>query len=173
LKKVLVVVDMQNDFISGALGGKDAQSILPEVVKIINEKSAAGYEVIFTQDTHGKDYLSTPEGKALPVTHCVKGTRGWQLEGSVAALSENCKIFQKPTFGSVELFDYLKKINPSVVEFVGVCTDICVVSNALGIKAFLPCAEIIVHANACAGTSKENHNAALTTMRSCQIKIVE
>jgi nicotinamidase-related amidase len=172
LKKVLAVIDMQNDFISGTLGSVEAQAILPNVKEVIKQRMSQGYEVVFTQDTHGQDYLTTSEGKALPVVHCVKGTFGWQLEEGILSLSKGCKIFEKPTFASLELFDYLTKIKPSTIEFIGVCTDICVVSNAIGIKAYLPDAEIIVDANTCAGTSKENHTAALKTMSACQIKIV-
>jgi nicotinamidase-related amidase len=169
---VLVVVDMQNDFISGSLGTQEAQKIVKDVAAVISQKIKEGYEVVFTMDTHGENYLQTSEGKHLPVVHCVKGTYGWQLDGNILPFAEGRKIFEKPTFASLTLFDYLRDIRPSIVELVGVCTDICVVSNALGIKANLPESEIIVNGNACAATTSENHIAALKTMASCQIKII-
>jgi nicotinamidase-related amidase len=172
MSNVLVVVDMQNDFISGSLGTQEAQKIVKDVAAVISQKIKEGYEVVFTMDTHGENYLETSEGKSLPVIHCVKGSYGWLLEEQILPFAKGCKIFEKPTFASLKLFDYLKSVNPARVELVGVCTDICVVSNALGIKANLPESEIIVYGSACAGTSEENHVAALRTMESCQIKVV-
>lgn len=167
MKEILVVVDMQNDFVTGALGGADAQAILPEVRKKISEARNAGTTVVFTRDTHGKDYFSTREGKNLPVLHCVEGTEGWEIVEGLYAEGE--KIFDKPTFGSVALAEFIRDGGYERAEFIGVCTDICVVSNVLLAKAYSPETEIAADAACCAGTSEENHSAALRTMRSCQI----
>lgn len=172
MKKILVVVDMQNDFIDGALGTEEAQKILPRVVDKINERKAEGYTVIFTQDTHADDYLNTMEGKNLPVLHCVKGTRGWELNDDIGRAAEGCAIYEKNTFGSVDLMHAVASLRPDVVEFVGLCTDICVVSNVLGVKAAVPEAEIVVDSGCCAGATVKGHNAALETMRACQVKII-
>lgn len=169
--KVLIVVDMQNDFISGALGSKEARAIVPKVVEKIERRKEEGYEVVFTLDTHGKDYLNTNEGRHLPVVHCVENTDGWRLEKSVAAAAEGCKLYKKPTFGSVALMEDLKRMNPQSIELIGLCTDICVISNALAAKAFLPESEITVDSACCAGVSPKKHEAALETMRSCLITV--
>jgi nicotinamidase-related amidase len=172
MKKILVVVDMQNDFISGSLGTKDAANIVENVVRKIEQRKAEGYEIILTKDTHEPDYLETKEGKHLPVVHGIKGTYGWQIEPRVAHVAGDCTVIEKNTFGSPALFALLQKANPDVVEFVGVCTDICVVSNALGAKAFLPDADIYVDSSCCAGATVKGHKAALETMRACQVLIV-
>jgi len=172
--KALVVVDMQNDFVSGSLGSKEAQAALPAV-----EAKAAGFEGLLfaTRDTHGEDYLQTQEGRRLPVVHCVKGTPGWELAGRLGALLENrgAEIFDKPAFGSVALARRLAELagqgRIGEVELAGVCTDICVVSNALLIKAFLPEVPVAVDARACAGTSPARHGQALDVMASCQIDV--
>ena len=171
-KKILSVVDMQNDFITGALGSKEAEQIVPRVCGKIK---AFDGEVLFTQDTHGGDYLETREGKSLPVTHCVKGSWGWELEPRVEALRRTMPI-QKPTFGSKALGDVLYARNRydgavDEVELVGLCTDICVISNALLLKAFLPEAVVRVDASCCAGVTPERHQIALNAMRACQIEI--
>jgi len=170
MKDVLIVVDMQNDFISGSLGGADAVSILPTVKAKISEARSAGTEIVFTRDTHGADYFSTQEGRMLPVGHCVKDSDGWQIAEGL--YREGDKVFDKPTFGSVALAEYLRDEGFERIGFIGVCTDICVVSNALLAKAYCPEAEIFVDPKCCAGTSESAHNAAISTMRSCQIQVV-
>lgn len=172
-KKILVVVDMQNDFVTGALGTKEAQAIVPKVCEKICE---FGEQVYFTQDTHGEDYLETQEGKHLPVKHCVKGTWGWELEPQVDALRHSTPI-EKNTFGSKGLADVLKARNTyegplEEIELIGVCTDICVISNALLLKAYLPEVKLVVDASCCAGVTPESHQRALAAMEACQIEIV-
>ncbi|MBQ8884834.1 MAG: cysteine hydrolase [Clostridia bacterium] len=170
MKGALIVVDMQNDFIFGSLGSAEAEKILAPLKARIQAARKAGDDVIFTRDTHGKEYLSTPEGKKLPVPHCIKGTEGHELADGLYI--EGAKLIDKPTFGSFELAEYVKKQGYAKVELVGVCTDICVVSNALLIKTTCPETEVAVNAALTAGTSKEAHEAALLTMRSCQVEIV-
>ncbi len=171
MRKILIVVDMQNDFIDGALGTGEAVNILPLVSKRIQEFDG---EIYFTRDTHGKDYLSSEEGKNLPVIHCIKGTHGWQINNTLDT-SRASDIVDKPTFGSRKLADILiaenekKKIDS--ITLIGLCTDICVISNALLLRAALPDAEISVDAACCAGVTPKTHNTALTAMKSCQIKI--
>lgn len=170
--KLLVVVDMQNDFIDGALGTKEAVEIVPKVVEKI--KTFDG-KVLATQDTHGEDYLETQEGKKLPVVHCIKGTDGWELHPEIAALIED-EPFEKETFGSRRLGKVLKSYNEKdekieSITLIGLCTDICVISNAMVLKAFLPEVEIIVDAECCAGVTPESHKRALETMQVCQIQV--
>lgn len=172
MKKILVVVDMQNDFISGALGSPAARKIVPAVARKINERRSQGYGIVFTMDTHGKDYLSTAEGRALPVEHCIKGSYGWRLCEEISAAAEGCETFEKGAFGSRALIAYLEKIHPDEIEFIGLCTDICVISNAITAKTFLPETTITVDGSCCAGSTEEGHAAALSAMRSCQIKII-
>lgn len=166
--KVLVVVDMQNDFVTDALGTPEARAVTEAVCRKIR-----GFDgtVVFTRDTHTARYLETQEGRRLPVVHCVEGTQGHALHPSVAALSEGCRIFDKPSFGSVELAQYIAQLGADSVTFVGVCTDICVISNALLVKAFLPEAEIFVDASCCAGVTPESHLRALESMKTCQITV--
>jgi nicotinamidase-related amidase len=172
--KILIVVDMQNDFIDGALGTKEAVAIVPSVLKKIKEFQG---KVIFTLDTHPEDYMNTQEGKNLPVRHCIRGTDGWKLPEEIDRLrsEKNADVYEKPTFGSKELASDLEKLNKTEkiesIELIGLCTDICVVSNALMIKAFLPEVEISVDESCMAGVTPEKHEAALETMRSCQIKV--
>ena len=166
MKRTLIVVDMQNDFIDGTLGTKEAQAIVPNVKRKIEEYKARGDEVIFTRDTHFADYLETNEGKHLPVKHCIEGTKGWQISDELG--TENCKIIDKETFG---YYGWLRYDFESV-ELVGLCTDICVVSNALVIKMLFPEVEISVDANCCAGVTPETHKAALATMQMCQINVI-
>nr|WP_318685726.1 isochorismatase family cysteine hydrolase [uncultured Acetatifactor sp.] len=174
-RRYLIVVDMQKDFIDGALGTDQALEILPKVVEKI--KSFPG-TVIYTQDTHGSDYLSTQEGKILPVEHCIKGTEGWKLADPVRELCERKKaeIYEKDTFGCRKLaMEMLARhmVNPiDSIEIVGLCTDICVVSNALLLKAFLPQVKICADASCMAGVTPKKHEAALETMKSCQIHII-
>ncbi len=169
MKELLAVIDMQNDFVFGALGSSDAQAILPAVEERIFAARQAGKTVVFTRDTHGEDYLSTQEGKRLPVKHCLKDSEGWQIVGGLQKSGD--KVFDKPLFASVELAEYIRRENFERVEFIGVCTDICVVSNVLLTKAFSPETEVSVCAKCCAGTSAAAHEAALLTMRSCQAQI--
>lgn len=174
MKKLLFVIDMQNDFIDGALGTKEAQSILPAVIERV--RSFDG-DVIFTRDTHFDDYMETQEGKNLPVPHCIKGTPGWELAPELEKLRQerNAPVFDKLTFGCKELPAYLEEHYPEGLEsaeFIGVCTDICVISNALLIKAFCPEAEVCVRAGCCAGVTPQSHQTALAAMRACQVKIL-
>ena len=169
-KKLLVVVDMQNDFIGGALGTQEAQSILPAVRARIADARKEGEEVAFTRDTHGEDYLSTQEGKNLPVPHCIAGTAGHEIAAGLCLAGE--RVFDKPAFGSIELAAYVKERGFAAVELVGVCTDICVISNALLVKAFGPEAEVCVRAGCCAGVTPQSHQTALAAMRACQVKIL-
>lgn len=174
-KKYLIVVDMQKDFVNGVLGTGEAEAILPAVVEKVRNFDG---EVIFTRDTHFENYLSTGEGKLLPVEHCIKGTEGWELMEELEAYrtANNCATYDKLTFGSKELAQDLLKLYEEqaieTIEFIGLCTDICVVSNVLMTKAFLPEVEIKVDAACCAGVTPEKHAAALETMRSCQIVVI-
>ena len=172
MKKILIVVDMQNDFIDGALGTAEAEKIVAKVVKKAENFSG---EIIFTLDTHGADYSETQEGKKLPVPHCIKGTHGHELCGALKNAADGGKAFEKNTFGSKELAEYLAAENEKTridsITLVGLCTDICVISNALLIKAFLPEVNIRVDASCCAGVTSDSHENALAAMRSCQIEI--
>ena len=172
-KKVLVVVDMQKDFIDGALGTDEAVGIVENVAKKIESSKALGEEIIFTRDTHFDNYMDTQEGKNLPVPHCIKGTEGWQISGRLAGfVDEDTRVFDKLTFGSVELAEYLKQNKElESVTLVGLCTDICVISNALLIKANLPEVQISVDENCCAGVTPQSHKNALEAMKMCQINI--
>ena len=166
MKKTLIVVDMQNDFIDMALGTKEAVVIVPKVKEKIQKYIQNGDEVIFTRDTHFADYLQTTEGKYLPVEHCIKGSKGWEIAEGLYV--EGCKIIDKPNFG----WPNWKEERLEAVEIVGLCTDICVVSNALIIKAVFPDAQVKVDSSCCAGVTPETHQAALQTMQMCQVEIV-
>lgn len=172
--KALVVVDMQNDFITGSLGTPEAQLILPSVAKRIRRARAEGEWIVFTADTHHADYAETQEGRRLPVAHCVQGTEGWELCAAVKeAYGEGeLPLFCKGTFGSVELARHLAERGCTEVEFLGLCTDICVISNAMLCKAFLPEARIVVNSAGCAGVTPESHRNALDAMRMCQIDVI-
>lgn len=174
--KTLIVIDMQNDFVTGTLGSKEAVAILPNVKKKIEEYVAAGDEIIFTRDTHGEQYLETNEGKHLPVPHCIKNTEGWNVVPEIDIPDR--EHIDKPTFGYTD-WTFLRDgdrvmgvRNLTDVEIIGVCTDICVVSNALILKAFYPEINITVDASCCAGVTPESHQAALATMKSCQINVI-
>ncbi len=172
MRKILLVIDMQNDFINGALGTPEAEAIVERVVEEIKKYPAKN--VIATRDTHAGNYLETQEGRNLPVVHCVKGTPGWELHPHIAAALSRSTVIDKPTFGSKELAEklaLLAKTDDLDITLVGLCTDICVVSNALLIKAFLPETPVRVIADCCAGVTPESHQAALDTMRMCQIEI--
>ena len=169
MEKTLIVIDMQNDFIDGALGTPEAQAIVPNVKKKIEEYEANGYNVVFTRDTHQKDYLNTNEGKHLPVEHCIEGTHGWEIADGLEI--PYARYINKPTFGWMgwKSFEFE---GGDEVEIVGLCTDICVVSNALILKAMFPNINITVDASCCAGVTQESHKAALTTMKMCQINVI-
>ncbi len=172
MRRLLVVVDMQNDFIDGALGTKEALAIVEAAKEKIRSYRVS--DVFATLDTHGEDYMDTQEGRFLPVPHCVKGSGGWMLRPDIAELLENARIYEKPTFGSTKLAEDIREISKREdieIELIGLCTDICVVSNALMLKAYMPEVPISVDASCCAGVTPEKHAAALETMRSCQITV--
>lgn len=174
MKKLLVVVDMQKDFVDGALGSDEAVAIVDNVVKKIESFDG---DIIVTYDTHSEKYMETQEGKNLPIPHCIKGTDGWNLNERVQASvdKKNYKAIEKPTFGSTDLPEYIKlNYNPDEleIELIGLCTDICVVSNALLLKANFHETKISVDASCCAGVTPDSHNAALTTMKMCQINMI-
>lgn len=175
MKKILVVVDMQNDFITGALGTPEAAGALDRVVKRVRQYDGM---VVFTRDTHENNYLETREGKSLPVPHCLRGSEGWMLAAPLEEIRKEkmLPVFDKNTFGSKDLIDFLVIINGSEgiaeLEFIGVCTDICVISNAMSIRTFLPEVEITVNSSCCAGVSPDSHNAALDAMKACQIRVI-
>lgn len=170
--KVLVVVDMQVDFVSGALGTPQAQAIVPIVVQKIEEAKENGWTVVFTKDTHGENYLETAEGRKLPVVHCIRETPGWELVPELRPLAKGLTVIEKPTFGSFVLAQSLKQQRPECVELIGLCTDICVISNAMLLKAAMPEVPISVDAACCAGVTHESHETALAAMRACQIDVV-
>ena len=176
-RKFLIVVDMQNDFIDGSLGTKEAQAIVPAVTERITALKAEGYAVIATLDTHEENYLDTREGRFLPVRHCIRGTDGWRIRREVReALGDDAVLVEKPTFGSVRLPAILREMNggedPAAIELIGLCTDICVVSNALLLKAAFPETDFSVRRDCCAGVTPNKHEAALETMRSCQVSVL-
>ena len=170
--KYLIVVDMQNDFITGSLGTKEAEAILPKVIEKVKNFDGT---IIYTKDTHQADYLTTQEGKNLPVEHCIEGSWGWMLADELEKLSAGHKVFNKPTFGSVELAKYLVEENEKEameeIELCGLCTDICVISNAFVIKANLTEVSVTVDASCCAGVTPESHLNALAAMKMCQVKV--
>lgn len=172
MKKILVVVDMQNDFIDGSLGTAEARAIVRPVVDKIKQYEPGN--IWATRDTHGENYLDTQEGRRLPVKHCIRGTKGWEIADEVAAAMPEAAVIDKPSFGSVELAHRLAALaarEEIELELVGLCTDICVVSNALNLKAAMPEVPISVDAACCAGVRPESHRAALETMRMCQITV--
>lgn len=172
MRDLLIVIDMQNDFIDGTLGTKEAVAIVPNVAKKIKEYKDAGKDVIFTRDTHYKNYLDTFEGKHLPVLHCIKDTRGWQISDKIDC--RDCEIIDKKTFGYTNWWEKLstEDNNEPSVEICGLCTDICVISNALIIRANYPEIDITVDASCCAGVTLETHKSALETMKMCQIEVI-
>ena len=173
MRKLLIVIDMQNDFIDAALGTKEAVSIVDAVKEKI--RSYPAEDVIATMDTHGENYMDTQEGKYLPVPHCIRGTEGWKIRPDIEELLKGAKIYEKPTFGSMKMAADLKALSEKEeieLELIGLCTDICVVSNALLLKAAMPEVKITVDSACCAGVTPEKHLAALETMRSCQIEVI-
>lgn len=170
VSKLLLVIDMQNDFVTGSLGSAEARAIIPAMVKRL---SAADCPVWFTMDTHGKDYMDDPEARHLPVPHCEKGTNGWKIIPELESFAAKAPRIEKPTFGSEELAKRIQAMpDLKEIEMMGVCTDICVVSNALLLRAVRPDLYITVDKNLCAGSSPANHQAALAVMQSCHIDVV-
>lgn len=170
MRRLLVVVDMQKDFIDGSLGTREAQGIVETVKEKIQAYEEAGDEVVFTLDTHFEDYLDTQEGRKLPVKHCIKGSGGWKLHEDLEHFQG--KRFEKNTFGSVECGEYAARGGYEAVELVGLCTDICVISNAMVIKAMSPELPILVDSRCCAGVTPESHKNALEAMKMCQIQVI-
>ncbi|MEG2323449.1 MAG: isochorismatase family cysteine hydrolase [Anaerovoracaceae bacterium] len=176
MSKLLIVVDMQNDFIDGALGTPEAQNIVENVEEKIKAYDKDNELVFFTADTHTSDYLNTQEGKNLPVKHCIKGTHGFEISEKLTR-PEGAPVIEKDTFGSKELgimlMELVRAEEPlTEVMFVGLCTDICVISNALIVKAFLPEVKISVDSSCCAGVTPQSHETALAAMRTCQIDVI-
>ncbi len=172
MRKVLIVIDMQNDFIDGSLGTPEALGIVENVKKKIRQYDV--HDVYATRDTHGGDYLDTHEGRNLPVVHCVRGTKGWEIREDIMELLEGATIIDKPVFGSTELVDLMTAENEKEkigIEIIGLCTDICVVSNALMLRSALTETDIKVDPSCCAGVTPETHEAALRTMKMCQVEV--
>lgn len=174
MKNILIVVDMQNDFISGSLGTREAESIVMNAVKRLEQAKASGEAVIFTRDTHDENYMNTQEGRKLPVPHCIRGTHGHEICPELAPYTSEATVLDKPSFGSFELLKALRPMieNDTVIELFGLCTDICVVSNALLVKNAFPENTVRVNAGCSAGVTPDTHAAALKTMASCQIEII-
>lgn len=172
---ILIVIDMQNDFVDGSLGTKEAEAIVPRVVEKIKEYKEKDRLIIATKDTHQADYLSTQEGRMLPIKHCIYGTKGWDLNEKISEeLGNDAYIVMKNTFGSKVLINIIESLNakgPLNIEMVGLCTDICVISNAILLKTMPHEANITVDSSCCAGVNPELHEAALKVMKSCQINI--
>lgn len=162
---------MQNDFINGKLGTKEAVEILDSAKAKIDKYLVAGDMVIYTQDTHTEAYLQTQEGQKLPIEHCIKGTHGWEISQRVYV--NGCKVIEKSSFGSIELAEFIAKVKGvQSIELIGICTDICVISNAIILKAKMPETPILVDASCCAGTNFEKHKNALDAMKGCQIEVL-
>lgn len=173
MRKILVVVDMQNDFIDGSLGTHEAVAIVENVKDKI--RSYDKNDIFVTMDTHAPNYLETQEGKNLPVEHCIKGTDGWKVRPDIDELLQGAAVYEKPTFGSVKLAEDISKIAAAEdieIELIGLCTDICVVSNALLLKANMPEVKVSVDPACCAGVTPESHEAALKTMQMCQVNVL-
>ena len=169
MNKYLIVVDVQKDFVDGALGTPEAQKIIPRIKEKLAEYRANGGKIIFTRDTHQEDYLETNEGKHLPVRHCIEGTDGWKIYEGLT--ESDSVILNKPTFGYLGWGTHIEASEALEIELVGLCTDICVASNALILKATFPEAVITVDSSACAGVTPASHEAALNTMRMCQVEV--
>ena len=170
MRKILIVVDMQNDFVDQALGSPEAQAI---VLNVVNKVSNYKYEdIYFTRDTHQSNYMETLEGKYLPVPHCIRNTEGWEIIPELKLLSLECNIINKATFGFEDWGGVFFGSEDFEFELCGLCTDICVVSNALALRMFYPNSKITVDASCCAGTTPEKHAAALEVMKSCQIEVI-
>lgn len=175
MSKYLIVIDMQNDFIDGALGTAEAKALAPVLTEKVRQFKGP---VIFTRDTHGEDYLETQEGRNLPVEHCIYGTKGWELYEDLDsyARENHCMIFDKPTFGSTQLAGFVSGVDRMThideIELIGVCTDICVITNAMLLKTALPETTITVNASYCAGVTPQSHLTALEAMKACQIRVI-
>ncbi len=172
MRKILIVIDMQNDFIDGALGTAEAVSIVENVKNKIRSYDPS--DIIATMDTHEENYMETQEGENLPVKHCIRGSEGWEIRPDIRELLKDAKIYEKPTFGSTCLAEDLLELSEKEeieIELIGLCTDICVVSNALLLKATMPEVRMYCDSSCCAGVTPEKHLAALETMRSCQIHV--
>lgn len=179
MNKILVVVDMQNDFLSGSLRNQEGQEVIQNVVEKIKKYKKDSQEIYVTMDTHNEEYLETQEGRFLPVEHCIKGQNGWELDKVVQEELKdypNIKFFEKPSFGSIELGEYIKQINKNKkideIEFIGVCTDICVISNVVIVKAQVPEVLLTVDASCCAGVNQRKHEATIEVMKSLQVNII-
>lgn len=171
MKKLLIIIDMQNDFVTGSLGTPEAQAIVPNIKAKIDKYKEKGWDVVFTQDTHfAEDYINTLEGKKLPIPHCIYCTEGWKVIPELEKV--DYEHFVKTTFGLEDWPTLLDSCGYEEIELVGVCTDICVVSNALALRMFYPNTPIIVDASCCAGVTLEKHKAALEVMKSCQIDVI-
>ncbi len=175
MRRYLLVIDMQKDFINGSLGTKEAQAIIPNVVQRIRKSIEEGRQLLFTQDTHSEDYLATSEGRHLPVLHCQEGTEGWRLHDAIAPYAK--ETLQKPSFGYPELATILKKDKDDSgvhldISIVGLCTDICIVANAILLRCHFPESTLRVYANCCAGVTPDRHDAALKVLEACQIEVV-
>ena len=174
--KILIVVDMQKDFVDGALGTKEAAAIVPYVAERIAAGVEQGETVIFTRDTHEENYLETQEGRNLPVSHCIRGTEGWEIVEQLREYTEGTRPIDKPTFGSVDMCSALQIVNQQMpiekITLIGLCTDICVISNVMLVKAFYPEIPLVVDAKGCAGVTVQSHLNALEAMKMCQINIV-
>ena len=176
MSKILIVIDMQNDFITGSLGTPEARAIVTNVKRKIKECKEAGYEIYFTRDSHWKDYLKTFEGQHLPVEHCIWNTPGWQITQELFEsfyLNDDYDVINKSTFGYISWEYYLpEETDVEEIQICGLCTDICVISNALILRTLYPDAEIVCDASCCAGTTPEMHEKALDVMKSCQIEVI-
>lgn len=170
MEKVLLVIDMQVDFVNGSLGTKEAMQIVPKVKEKIEAERKKGTKLIFTKDTHEEDYLETQEGKKLPVKHCIRGSQGWELVPELSGFTKEGIVIEKPAFGSTELPKYVE--DADCIEVVGLCTDICVISNVLLLKAYFPEKQIQVDSSCCAGVTVESHYNALEAMKMCQVDII-
>lgn len=179
--KILVVVDMQNDFITGVLGNEECRLVVPRVMERMEGARREGWKIILTQDIHGDDYLSTGEGRRLPVEHCIRGTEGSNIISQIEELKDSWddykQVFlaespvEKNAFGSSELPAIIKKYQPEEIELIGVCTDICVISNAMILRSYFPDIEVSVDGGCCAGVTEESHENALSSMQGCQISV--
>jgi nicotinamidase-related amidase len=174
MRRLLVVVDCQKDFIDGALGFEGADKIIPGIIARIEEYKAAGDEIVYTLDTHTEEYMNTQEGRNLPVPHCIKGSEGFELDGTLAPYLEDSKAFEKPTFGSIELAEFIKDnaSDYSSIEVCGLVSNICVISNAVIAKAAAPEAEIIVDSKLTASFDPKLHEAALAVLGGIQVKVI-
>lgn len=169
MKKLLAVIDMQKDFIDGSLGTKEAVAIVDKVKARIEQATANGEMVVFTKDTHTADYMNTQEGRKLPVKHCIKPEEGWMLDKALQKFEDKYDVLEKPTFGSLKLAEMGKDYDE--VTLIGLCTDICVISNAMLLKAYYPEMTVRVEADCCAGVTPASHNNALEAMKMCQIEV--